>query len=115
MNDDAANNATNQPVTLENEDTPGFAVFAAANPAATAAAVDATTIAPDSHFLSHGIKLDTELFSKGNIKNMADKDKFDVSPDPDLPNADTPDASAQDSGSTDSNYPYSFINSKFLP
>ena len=100
MNDDAANNTTNLPITLYNEDAPGSAVFAAADPAATVAAVDASTIAPDSHFLSHGLKLDTELFFKENIKNMADKDTFDVTPDPDSPDADTPDASAQDSGST---------------
>ena len=74
MNDDAADDATDWPVTLENESTPDAAVFAAAAPAATSAAASAAdtaafTIAPDSHFLSSGLKLDTEIFSKWNIKS----------------------------------------------
>ena len=72
MNNNAADDATNQPITLENESTPDATVFAAADPAATAAATSA--IAPDAYFLPPGIKLDTEIFLKENTKNMDDKD-----------------------------------------
>ena len=106
MNDGAANDATGQPVTLANEATPD-----AAAPTATAAA----TIAPDAHFPSPGIKLDTELFSKRNIKNMADKEKIDTTYAPDAPNADNPDAATKDDGSTESNSPYSSRNHKLTP
>ena len=72
MNDNSAKDATNLPVILDNGATPYSAVFAAATSA----------IATDAHFLSSGLKLDTELFSKGTIKNMADKDTIDTTPDP---------------------------------
>ena len=60
MNDDATDYATNLPVTLDNEATQYDAVFAFATPAATTVA--AVTIFPNTHLLSSGIKLDTELF-----------------------------------------------------
>ena len=52
-------------------------------------------------------KLGTELFSRGNVKNMADKDTIDTTPDHDSPNADTLGVASQDADSTDSNFPYS--------
>ena len=55
MNYDSANDATNLPVTLENESTPGAAI-------STVAAT--TAITPDAHFLSSGLKLDTDIFLK---------------------------------------------------
>ena len=114
MNDAAANDTTDWPINLNNEATPYNAVFTPATPAVTAATA-AAAISPDAHFISSGIKLDTELFLKGNINNMADKDTIDTTPDPDTPSSDTPDASAQDAGSTDSNSPYSLRNRNFAP
>ena len=77
--------------------------FSATVPATTAATnvTDASAIAPDANFLLSGLKLYTELFLKGNINNMADKDTIDTTP---AHNAYTPGILAQDSGSTDSNY-----------
>ena len=116
MSYDSANDAIDQPITLENEYTPDTAIFAAAAPVANAADDAATpTIAPDAHFLSSGLKLYTELFSKGKINNMADKEIIYTSPAPDSIDADTPNAIAQYSGSTDSNSPYSLRNHKFAP
>ena len=66
MNDDAINDATEQTITLNNEAITDAAVFDTndpSNPATTAAT--ASTIAPDAHFLSSGLKLDTKLFLKG--------------------------------------------------
>ena len=77
MNNYAANNATNQYVTLDNEATPDIAVLSDA-PAATATA--ASDIVPDAHFLSLGLKLDNELFSKGNIKYMDENDTINTTP-----------------------------------
>ena len=65
MDDAAANNATNQPVTLNNGAALDAAVFYNAAPAYTA--TPTTAIPPDKHLLSSGLKLDTEIFSKGNI------------------------------------------------
>ena len=131
MNEDATNGTTNWSATLENEATLDTTFFDAAPTSTSATATTATnaataataaddavatsSIAPDTHFLSSALKLDTEIFSKTNIKNMADKDAIDTTPDPDAPIADTPDADAQDSGSTDSNSPYSLRNRKFAP
>ena len=81
---------------------------------ATAAAA-ASDISPGTHFLLSGLKMDTELFSKGNIKSMAYKDTINTTPDPGAPNADNPDTSAQDSGSGDSSSPYSLRNCKYAP
>ena len=72
MNNDAVNNTNNQHVAPDNEATPYAADFSAAAPVATAA------ISPYAHFLSSGLKLDTELFSKGSINNMAYKDTIDI-------------------------------------
>ena len=105
MNNDAANDTTGQPVTLNNESNPDTGVFSVATSA----------IVPDSHLLSSGIKLDTELFSKGNTNNMADKDTIDTTPVPKAPDTNTPDFAAQYAGSTESNYPYSLENCKFSP
>ena len=107
MNNDAVNNTNNQHVAPDNEATPYAADFSAAAPVATAA------ISPYAHFLSSGLKLDTELFSKGSINNMAYKDTINTTPVPNAPDSDTPDASAQYAGSTDSSSPYSLINRKF--
>ena len=111
MNNKNANNSTNQPVNLDNESTPDVAIFTAA----TAAAASASAIVPDARFLSSGPKLDTELFSKGKINNMADKDTINATPAPNAPNSDNPDAVAQYYGSADSNSPYSLRNLKFPP
>ena len=113
MNDNAVKKAINQPFTLNNEATPDATIFAAAAPNATSAST--SVIYPDAQFLSPGLKLDTELFSKGNIQNMDNKNTIDTNPSPYAPYADTPNASARDSGSTDSNSPYSLINRKFPP
>ena len=116
MSYDSANDAIDQPITLENEYTPDTSIFAAAAPVANAADDAATpTIAPDAHFLSSGLKLYTELFSKGKINNMADKDTINATPAPNAPNSDNPDAVAQYYGSADSNSPYSLRNLKFPP
>ena len=64
MKNDATNGATNQPVNLDNEDNPDTAVFTAVAPVITSAVSD-STIASDAHFLSSGLKLDTEIFWKG--------------------------------------------------
>ena len=69
MNDATANDATDWPITLDNEYTPEDAVFDAATTTATSAsttasAADASNISPAAHFLSSGLKLDTELFLK---------------------------------------------------
>ena len=108
MNNDAVNNPADQSVTIKA--TPDTAVFPVAAPSATA--VD---ISPDNHFLSSEIKMDTELFLKGDIKKMADKEKIDATPDPNAPDDHTPNTADQDDGSTDSNYPYLLINRKFAP
>ena len=84
-----------------------FPATATATTASTDAA-DASAIIPDAYFIPSGLKLYTELFKKGNINNMDDKDTIDTTPDPDTSNppyADTPDAIIQDFGSTDSNCP----------
>ena len=73
MNRNAAKGATNRPITLNNESTLDNSVFSDTAPDATAV-VAATDISPDAHLLPSGIKLDTQIFSKGNIKNMDDKD-----------------------------------------
>ena len=77
--------------------------FSATVPATTAATnvTDASAIAPDANFLPSGLKLYTELFLKGNINNMADKDTIDTTPAPDTNDSYTPDNSAQDAVSTD--------------
>ena len=100
INYNAMQNYTNQPVTLDNESTLDAAAFSDAAPATSAA------IALDAHFISSGIKLDIEIFPKGNIKKMVDKETTDTTPAPESHDADTPDTYAQDSGSTDSNSPY---------
>ena len=116
MNDESVKKKFDQSVTLDNEATPDSAVLVAAAPAATTTAT--SDIAPDEHFLSWGLKLYTELFSKGNIKNMADKYTVDDAPypkSPDAPNDDTSDSAAQDAGPTNSNSPNSLRNRKFAP
>ena len=113
MNDNVANDVIDRPVTLGNEAIPDAAIFAVAAPAATVAA--AADIAPDAHFLLSELKLDTEILSKVNIKNMDVKDTIDTTPVPDSPDADTPDAAAQDTGSTDSIFSYLLRNRKFAP
>ena len=118
MNNNAVNDPTNQPVNLNAEYTPDTTTFTAAAAAPTGSAPTAATtsaIAPDDYLPSSGLKMDTELFSKGNIKNMADKYTTGTTPDYDAPNADNPDAYAQDYGFTDSNSPYSLRNRKFTP
>ena len=112
MNDDAANNATNQPISLKNDAIQYASVFNVATPSDTAAA---STIALDAYFLSSRLKLDNEIFSKGNINHMADEDTLYTTSDPNAPNNDTSNASAQDSVSTDFNSPYSLINSQICP
>ena len=119
MNDATANNATNQPVNQENEATPDVAVFMAANNAATAAATAAASaisnISHDAYLLASGLRLETELFLKGNTKNMADKYTINTTAPPDTPDLDNLNTSAQDEGSTDSNSLDSLINRKFAP
>ena len=107
MNDDAMNNATNQPATLDNEATPDAAVFSA-----TAAAV---AIAPDPHFLTSGLKIDTEILLNGNLNDMADKDTLNTPPATNAPDDNTPNADVQNAGSTDSSSPHSLINHKLTP
>ena len=72
INDNAANDASKRPVTLNNSATLDAAVFVTAYTVASdvAATAATATIVPDSYLLSSGLKLDTELFSKGNINNM---------------------------------------------
>ena len=121
MNEYAANDNTNQPATLKNEATLDANIFSttasgtASAAASAAAASAANTIAPDTHFLSSGLKKDTEIFSKGNINNIDDKDRIYTNPDPDKTDADTPDATAKDSGSSDYNSQYSLRNHKLDP
>ena len=63
INDNTANDATERPATLENEATPDTAILSATATATTsAAAAAAYVISPDAHFLSSGLKLDTEIF-----------------------------------------------------
>ena len=107
------NDATNWPITLENESNSDAAVFATTATNTTASATSG--IAPDAHFLSSGLKLDTGIFLKGNINNMADKDTIDTTPSPDEPNYNTADAATQDAGSTESNSSFSLINHKLAP
>ena len=102
MNNDATNKANDKTVTPENEST-------------VDADTTASAIAPDTHFLSSGLKLGTELFSKGNIKKIVDNDTIENTPTPDAPGYDTPDSASQYSGSNDSNSPYSLRNLKFAP
>ena len=97
MNNGTANDATNQNVNLNNESTPYATIFAAASPATTTAAA----IAPDAHFLSLGLKLDTEIFLKGNTNNMADKDTIETTPVPNVTTNDKSDDASQDSVSTE--------------
>ena len=113
MNNNAANEATNQTSTLDHEATIDAIFFASVAPAATATAV-VSTISPDDHFLSSGLKMDTEIFSKGSINIMANRDTIDTTPSPDAPDGDSSDDAAQDSGYTDSYSPHSFINNKFF-
>ena len=56
MNENAADNATDQPTTLHNWSNPDAAIFDTATLAVGA------YIAPDAHFLSAGLKLDTDIF-----------------------------------------------------
>ena len=114
MNRNAAKGATNRPITLNNESNLDNSVFSDTAPDATAV-VAATDISPDAHLLPSGIKLDTQIFSKGNIKNMDDKDTIDTTTDYNVPEANTFNSATQYSGSTDSNSPYSLINRKFAP
>ena len=99
MNDNSANDATNQPVTLDNKATPDAAIFVPAI----------------ARFLSSDIKLGIEIFSKGNIKKISDKDTIDTTPSYDVPNNDNNNATTQDYGSNDSNSPYSLRNRIFAP
>ena len=118
MNDNSVNESNNQPITLNNEATPDASVFSVTAPSVTViatAAIEDAFIAPGTHFLSSGIKLDTELFSKGNRKNMSDKGTINTTPASDAPDADTFDAAAHDYDPTDSNSPYSFRNFKLAP
>ena len=116
MNIDAANIATNQTATLENEATPDVTIFFAAYSVTTpAAAVAISAIDPDPHFLLSGLKLDTDLFLKGTINIMDDKETVNNTPASNTPDADNPDTAAQNSGSTDSNTPYSLRQWKLAP
>ena len=81
---------------------------------ATAAAA-ASDISPGTHFLLSGLKMDTELFLKGKINNMADKDTIGKNPSPGAPDADNLNAAAQYDGFTDSDSPYLLINRIFPP
>ena len=56
-----------------------------------------------------------ELFSKGKIKIVTDKEKINTTPDTKVPNDDTPNTVVQDVGYTDSNSPYLFRNCNFAP
>ena len=114
MNYDTAKDATDRPVNFNNEATPDAAILSD-SPVSTTAATITSDIALDAHFLSSGINLNTELFSKGNLKRMADNDIIETTPDPDAPDANTPDTSVQDAGSTESNYPNSLRNRKKFP
>ena len=109
MNNKTANNATNWPITLDNESTPDSTVFDATAPASTTSAA-AAAISPDSDFLLSGLKLNTDLFKKGNINNMADKDKMDSTLAPNKVNDYNPDYYAQDDDCTNSNFLYSLRN-----
>ena len=60
-------------------------------------------------------KLDNEVFSKGDINNIYDKDTIDSTPAPDAPYSDNPNYAAQDYVSTNSNSPYSLRKRKFAP
>ena len=111
MNDDATNNTTHQTINIKNQSTPDATISNTSNPSANAAA----DIAPNANSLSLGLKTDTDIFLKGNVNNMANKDKINTNPDPDAPDTDIPENASQDSGSTDSNSPYSLINCKFAP
>ena len=107
MNSNPMKNTTNQPVTINNETNPHAAIFSAS------LAVTASAIAPDVHFLSSGLKLDTDIFSKGNINHLNNKDTIDTTPDPYAPEDDTSNASSQDYSSIESSLPYSLRNFKF--
>ena len=100
MNNNSAKNATNLFVTLNKKYTPDAAFF---TPSATAIAV--ASISSDAHFLSSWLKLDTKIFSKGNIKNKADKDTINNTTASDALESDTLDVAAQDAVSNDFNSP----------
>ena len=78
MNDDAKNNTTHQTINIKNQSTPDATISNTSNPSAYAAA----DIAPNANSLSLGLKTDTDIFLKGNVNNMANKDKINTNPDP---------------------------------
>ena len=85
MNNDTCNNATDRPVSLNNEATSDATVFPSSAPAPTVSAVTfsgaASTIVPDAHIPPSGQKQHTEPFSPVNMKKMAKKEKIDTTPD----------------------------------
>ena len=113
MNDDARDDATDQPVSLNNEATLDVAVFAGTNPIPTAASGAASNIVSDAHIPPSGQKQHTKPFYPVNMDNMAKKDTIDTIPAPESPTTALADASARYSVLIVSNSPYSLRNSNF--
>ena len=92
MNNNACDDSTNQPVSLNNEDTPDAAVFAGTSSTPTVVGA-ASDIVPDAHILSSGQKQHTKPFSTVKMKKIAKKYTIDTPLVTDTPTTNPVDAS----------------------
>ena len=115
MNDDAHDNNTDQPISLNNEATLDTAVFTCANPAPTAGAGTgaASTIVPDAHISPSGKTQHTKPFYPVNMKKLAKKVTLVTNLVPYSPTTNLVETSSIPPGLTVSNPPYSLINRNF--
>ena len=121
MNNDAYNDATNEPLYLDNDATPDAAIFDGAAPSPTFDAASGTTstavstIVSDAHISPSEQQQHTNPFYPVNMKNMAKKDTINPTPVPEFPTAVPSDASARSPGLIVCNSPYSLRNCNFSP
>ena len=115
MKNGARDEATNQPVSLNNEVNLFAAVFdgTAAAPTSGAAANNASIIVPDDYIPSSGQKQNTKPFSPVNMKKMAKKDTIGTTSAHESPIPAPTNASARFTLLEVPNSPYPLKNSSF--
>ena len=90
MNNNNRNDASDRPVSLNDEANPDSTAFNGAGAGAAAASNNV----PDAHITPSGQKQHTKIFYSVNTKKMAKKDKIDTTPAANAPIAVPTDASA---------------------
>ena len=118
MNNDGHEDATDQPVSLNNESNPDAVVLPVPllpplTRSAAAGAGGASTIVPDAHIPPSGQKQHTKKFYAVKTKEMSNKEKVYTTLASDAPTDTLYDGSSLSPGFTVSNSPYSLINRNF--